>query len=82
MPNINLTAKTKVDLYVASGIAVGTPIVVSNLGTGDVRLSTSEAGLINDFVPLDSYEQAVNKATDPGAWAFSVSGAGVNVKEA
>lgn len=81
MSNVTLPPKTPVDLYAATGIAVGTVITASNLGTGDIRLSTSELGLQDDYIPLNAYEQAVNKATDPGAWAYSVGGAGVNVKE-
>lgn len=81
MSNVTLPPKIAVNLYAATGISAGTVIVASNLGTGDIRLSTTEAGLQDDYVPLNAYEQAVNKATDPGAWAYSVGGAGINVKE-
>lgn len=81
MSNVTLSPKTAVNLYATTGISVGTVIIASNLGTGDIRLSTSEAGLQDDYVPLNAYEQAINKASDLGAWAYSVSGAGINVKE-
>ena len=81
MPNVTLPPRTPVNLYAVTGITVGTVLTISNLGVGDVRLSTSETGLQDDYVPLNAYEQAVNAATDPGAWAYSVGGAGVNVRE-
>ena len=81
MSNVTLPPKTAVDLYAATGIRVGTAITVSNLGVGDIRVSTSEAGLQNDYIALNAYEQAANKAGDPGAWAYSVGGAGLNVRE-
>ena len=82
MPNVTLPPNTAVDLYVESGIATSVAITVTNLGTGDIRLSTTQAGVQNDFIPLNAYEQASNKSSDPGAWAFATSGGGVNVKEA
>lgn len=79
--NVILEARTPVDLYLATGITVGTQLRVTNLTTGDVRLSESEVGLNNDHIPLNAYEQAVNETTDVGAWASSTRTGGVNVKE-
>lgn len=81
MSNVVLPKQTAVDLYVATGITVGVQIKVSNLTTGDVRLSISEAGLVNDHVPLGPYAQAINDTGDAGAWALSTGGGGVNVVE-
>lgn len=80
--NVKLPKRTAVDLYAATGITVGNKIKVSNLTTGDARLSESEAGLVNDHVPLGPYAQALNDLGDPGAWALSTGGGGVNVVEA
>lgn len=80
MPNVTLPAKTPVDLYAATGITVGNKLRVTNLTTGDVRLSTSQVGLNTDHVPLNAYEQALNDTGDVGAWAVSSTGGGVNVK--
>lgn len=82
MPNVPLPKNTDVDLYAESGIAAGTQITVTNIGPGDVRLSESDTGLLDDHITLAPYEQAINKTTDPGAWAKSTTGGGVNVKEA
>ena len=81
MANEALPRRVAVDLYAATGITVGNQIRVTNLTTGDVRLSTSEAGLVNDHVPLKPYAQALNEVGDTGAWALSTGGGGVNVKE-
>lgn len=79
--NVTLLPRTPVDLYTATGITVGTQLKVSVIGDGDVRLSDSEAGLITDHIVLKCYECAENDSGDAGAWASSVSGSGVNVKE-
>lgn len=79
--NVTLPASTPVDLYAATGITVGAQLKVSNITTGDVRLSTSEVGITDDHIPLGPYEQAVNDVGDSGAWAMSNVIGGVNVKE-
>lgn len=79
--NVNLPPNTPVDLYVATGVSVGTQIKVTVTGGGDVRLAMSQAGLTNDYITLKTYMSADNSATDTGAWALSTSGAGVNVRE-
>lgn len=79
--NVDLPKNTPVDLYAATGITVGLQLRVSNLTTGDVRLSISEAGLLTDHIPITMYEQAINNIGDAGAWASSTEVGGVNVVE-
>lgn len=79
--NVTLPPRTPVDLYAATGITVGAQLEVYVIGAGDVRLSDSEAGLINDSVVLKTYDTGTNDAGDAGAWSSSVSGSGINVKE-
>ena len=79
--NVTLPPRTPVNLYSATGITVGTQLKVSVIGAGDVRLSDSEAGLVTNHIIIDTYTDATNQPGDTGAWAFSVSGSGVNVKE-
>lgn len=85
LPNIGIPAKQWIDLYAASGITVGTQINVKNLGTGQILLV---AQLTEPNIPsagyrsFNPYEEAVNDTGDDGAWAFSVIGTLVNVKEA
>ncbi len=78
--NVTLPSRTTVNLYTATGITVGTQLKVSVIGAGDVRLATSEAGLVTDHIVLKCYECGQNDTGDTGAWALSVSGSGVNVK--
>ena len=80
--NVTLPPRTPVDLYAATGITVGAQLRVSNIATTDVRLSTTEDGLVDDHVPITVYEQAVNNAGDVGAWASAAQlGGAVNVVE-
>lgn len=79
--NVTLPARTPVNLYTATGITVGAQLKVSVIGAGDVRLSESEAGLTSNHVTVKTYTSATNDAGDAGAWALSMSGSGVNVKE-
>lgn len=79
--NVTLPSRTPVDLYATTGITVGAQLKVSVNGAGDVRLSDSEAGLVTDHIVLKCYDCAQNDAGDTGAWALSVSGSGLNVKE-
>ncbi len=82
MANVKLPANTAVNLYAATGINVGTQLIAINQTSGDVRLSTSEAGLNTDHVPLNVYGSLRNETGDAGAWAISTSGGSINVREA
>jgi len=84
-PNIPLPADVQVDLYAATGIAVGTQIILQSIGADEVRLSTKAT----EPLSTDGYEvvprsyQAVNESGDSGAWAMSKGIEGlVNVREA
>lgn len=90
LQNIKLPANTWVDLYAASGIIVGTQIVVKNLSIVGVKLNaqattptqtdanTDETG---SYSPLGSFGSASNDVGDSGAWAYSHSLGLVSVKE-
>ncbi len=80
--NVKLPGRTPVDLYAATGITVGTRLIAVNQTTGDVRLSTSEAGLQSDHIPLKPYATLTNDAGDTGAWAMTTIVGSINVREA
>ena len=85
LPNIELTDNEWVDLYAASGIVVGTKIVVQNLGVPAVYLSTSATSPddTDAFQILQFGIEAANEAGDSGAWAMCLNSNGlVNVREA
>lgn len=79
--NVTLPPRTNVDLYAATGFDTSRRLKVTNLVTDDVRLSTTEAGLIDDHVPLGPYKTGYNETTDTTAWATCSTGGGVNVQE-
>lgn len=86
--NIMLPANTWVDLYAASGIAVGTHISIENLTHIPIKTHTSllEPSATADddsqdgsFSRLLAYQRTVNNAGDSGAWAFCHKDGLVNV---
>lgn len=79
--DVTLPSRTNVDLYAVTGFDVNKRLKVTNLATNDVRLSTTEAGLINDHVPLKPYGVGFNETTDVTAWATCSSGGAINVQE-
>lgn len=84
MTNVLLPKETYVDLYAGSGITVGTQIKVLNMTPNTVRLfsTASTPTSTDDNIPLPFRAgTAQNDAGDPGAWAYSVSGGSVDVKE-
>lgn len=74
LPHIPLPSGTWIDLYAASGIAVGTRIEVENVGVCDISLSASATEPAPD---TDQYNvlrreggRLVNTFGDLGAWAI------------
>lgn len=84
LDNVNLSTDTWVDLYAATGISVGEPICVENVGASDVLLVVSATE--PDETP-DGYnvlkrdgDPLCNSKGDAGAWAISKNSDGrVNV---
>ena len=81
MPNVTLPPTVAVDLYDETGITPGTQIQVYNNDNTTVKLSTSEAGLSDDYVNVGGFEALHNDTGDAGAWALCFSGGLINVKE-
>ena len=84
-PNITIPERTWVDLYAASGISVGTQLVVKLLGGYEVRLVTAatEPSDMSAFDVLVSRTVPVtNDSGASGAWAWSFGGALINVEAA
>lgn len=82
MANVILPAETYVDLYAATGIAVGTSIRVVTLTPNTVQLFSTAATPVpsDDVFPLPFRSSVENGAGDPGAWARSVSSGAVDVE--
>lgn len=73
LPNVTLPANTWIDLYAATGETVGTKLLLQNLGTAGVRLTSKAIAPVDGdgFKRVASGQQAVNEAADLGAWAYS-----------
>lgn len=73
LPNVFLPANTWVDLYAATGIPVGTQIVVTHDSASDVNLTTkaTEPTSADGFQVLKRSQDRINDAGDSGAWAIS-----------
>lgn len=86
LQNVPLTANTWVDLYAATGIVVGTAIIIQNLGGTTIRLNTKATSpLVTDgYNELTASDNVFGNASgDSGAWAYSPSIKSlVNVQEA
>lgn len=72
LPNIEIPPGIWTDLYVESGIDVGTQILIQNIGVCDVSL-VAQASQPTDLDAIQILERAdfsINDAGDAGAWAF------------
>ena len=75
IPNVPLPANTWIDLYAASGITVGQPLVVENLGVCDIYLAVQETEPVKkhtayNILKRDDDIRLTNNLGDAGAWAF------------
>ena len=81
---VSLPADTWVDLYLSTGISVGTQLIIQNRRTDDVFLSESAiepSGLIEDLGgnKLVGKEFYSNAQGSVGAWAYSAKGGSIQV---
>lgn len=85
LPNVPLPKGVPVDLYSATGIIVGTRIIVQNLSGAEVNLTAkATAPTFGDgFFILKRSQEAENEIGDSGAWAVCNAMDGlVQVREA
>ena len=84
LPNVTVKSKVWVDLYAATGIAVGTKIIIQNLGANECRLVEYNT----EPTKRDGYNEILvgkylSSADVPvGAWAYAHSGTTLHVEEA
>ena len=84
LPPVKIPVNTWVNLYLATGISVGTQIIVQNTGSSEAVLTESATlpvGVVgvNAIIPR---AYLTNAATNVGAWAFSQLGTTLQVEEA
>ncbi len=89
LPSVPVPEKTWVNLYTATSIAVGTQIIIQNIGSSECWLvdSTSEPdeittgyNVINEKGSPNSFFTSDN--SPDGAWAYSLTGATLQVERA
>ena len=84
LPPVKLPLNEWVDLYAATGIVVGTKVVIHNNSNNMVILSDSLAEPVggSGFDNITPNEYLVSVDTPDGVWAFSSRGAILQVSEA
>lgn len=82
LPNTPLPADVWVDIYAATGITVGTQILVQNIGVCDVYLASQAAQPTDETrrQVLLRAQFALNDFNDAGAWAICTAGGALNVR--
>ena len=84
LPSVRLLSKQWVDLYAATGITVGTSLIVQNLSDHAARLVESESQpSTNDGYNVIKALGFLGTAETPiGAWAYAYPGVVLQVEEA
>jgi len=85
LPSVVLPSGTWVDIYLATGIATGTKLIIQNLDDSDVRLvESSVMPLLTDGFNIITEKSFLESADTPiGVWAYAYrSGVSVQVEEA
>lgn len=83
-PDVILPPRTPVNLYAATGITVGTKVSVQNVTSNDVRIHVGPVQPtmgVSGASLLRPGEAGENETGDSGLWAWSVTGAAVQVAE-
>ena len=78
LPNVPLAAGVWTDLYAATGITVGTSILIQNLGSNPIYIHAGPDVPVapigpDGFKKLPPGREAVNESGDTGAWALSIA---------
>lgn len=86
LPNITLDRDTWTNLYTASGLSVGTHLVIQNVGQTRILLHTGATAPSDtdgfNVLPVNA-DPFINQVSSSGEWAQSVDADGtVNVGEA
>ena len=83
MSIVKLPDSIFVNLYVATGIPIGTKLVATNITPNDVNLyhSLNQPTKNDAHVPLIyGRDKGVNDINDVGAWAICIGGGAIDIK--
>jgi hypothetical protein len=83
LPAVRIPLNTWVDLYAATGIAVGTQISIQNTGSSEAILSESAVTPASSIGSntIEKRKYLINKTGNIGSWAFSKTGTTLQVEE-
>ena len=72
LPNVTVSERVWTNIYAATGITVGTQILVQNIGSCDVYLTSQAAAPTDDTAHqiVKRGQFALNDPDDAGAWAY------------
>lgn len=83
LPRVTIPANTWVDLYDATGITVGTQLIIQNTGHDEARLTESASTPTTEgYNPLGLGDFITSADTPVGAWAYSRLGTALQIAEA
>ena len=84
LPQVVLPSKQWVDLYDATGITLGTQIIIQNTGGNEARLveSLAQPELNSGYNVLYDTEYLTSASTPVGSWAYAHTGTTLHVEEA
>ena len=76
LPPVDLPKKLWVDLYAATGLSVGTKLIIQNIGRDEVILTESDVKPISGYGlnKLPTRDYLTNAQGNVGAWAYSSGG--------
>lgn len=84
LPQVVLPSKTWVDLYDATGITLGTQLIIQNTGGTEARLveSLAQPELTNGFNLIPERDFLTSATAPVGSWAYAHSGTTLHIEEA
>ena len=82
LPLVTLPRNKWVDIYAETGIAVGTQVIIQNVGKDEITLTESASKPTSGYGlnRLPYREYATNEPDNVGAWAYSTGGSRLQVE--
>jgi len=84
LPFVDIPTNTWIDLYVATGITVGTKIIIQNTGTNNIKLVEDSAEpdiSTTGYNTITPKEFFTNADSNVGAWAYSSTDGRLQIEE-
>jgi len=84
LPQVVLPSKIWVDLYAATGITLGTQLIIQNTGGNEARLveSLAQPELTSGFNLVSENNFMTSASAPVGVWAYAHAGTTLHIEEA